>query len=94
MLLILLAACLQELSGTCETHRDCDDGAICAKGVCLGEPCQQTDDCAGGWECTDALGSSTCLLACGEDADCLGQTACVSMPESSDPESLAADYCL
>ena len=93
MLLILLA-CVQELSGSCEGFWHCSEDEVCAKGVCMNAPCDANADCSAGWECGTAMGSNTCLLACGEDADCIGEAICRAMPVSSDPQAETADYCL
>mgnify|MGYP006928176430 CR=1 FL=1 len=94
MLLMLALGCLQELSGSCETHRDCRDDEVCTKGACLGRPCDHTDDCEPGWECADAMGSTTCLLPCEDEDVCLGSTSCVDLPVTSDPQSDVGAYCL
>ena len=91
---LMLLACLQELSGTCESHLDCGQDEVCAKGACMGRPCETDDDCDAGWECATVLHSSTCLVSCAGDRDCLGETTCQDVPEESHPQSETVDYCL
>ena len=94
MLVILLLACLQELSGSCESKSHCEADEICAKGACVGQSCEGDEDCRSGWECAEILGSSTCLIACEDDSNCLGEMGCWSVPLDSTPQSETFDYCL
>ncbi len=93
MLLILLA-CMQELSGSCELNSHCTEDEICAKGACMGRSCDGDDACRPGWGCAEILGSNTCLIACEDDSGCIGQLSCQPAPLNSSPQSESADYCL
>lgn len=94
MSLIVLLACLQELSGTCENRFGCNGDEVCAKGACMGRGCETDDDCEAGWECADVLHSKTCLVSCADDGDCLGETTCQEVPSESHAQSETVDYCL
>jgi hypothetical protein len=70
----------------CASDADCDNGAICAGGACvgdLGSPCDVHGDCASG-ECNIGPdGERACTEGCGGGDSCPGGFSCVSATQGA-----------
>lgn len=68
---------------SCGYHEDCDEGSVCASGVCTRtRPCRERSDCAGeamcaGQRCICPPAEQRCLPTCETDDDCPSDGHCL-----------------
>lgn len=91
-MLLMLLACISDLSATCSNDRGCAAGS-CVNSICQGAPCTADAECATGQECASIQGTNTCARPCEVTEDCFGESTCQSVPADTTADAELVDYC-
>lgn len=91
-MLLLLIACISDLSATCNSDRNCADGS-CVNGICQGISCTADAECPQGQECASLQGTAVCATPCAVSDDCFGASTCQDVPSDTTADAEVESYC-